>query len=645
MKRERTRRAEPARGRRGRGAHRAAIPVLAALVALLLLGGGAYLLFSEYALLGGRLVARGSASLTLAEGALPAAERLGALGALGTLDLRGRDDVTPAYVDAARAALPEGCAVLWTIRLSDGAFDSTSEALTLPHCTAEDAALLPCFTQLKRVDATGSTAYAALYAAAQALPETAFTYALPLGDTALTNADESVRAAGVDDVSALFEALAYFPALRSLDLRGGTADAADMRALAAAYPDIRLRYTVRIGEKEFDSDETAPDLTGVTFASAEEAVGFLSCFGALASADLTGTGLSGAQAQEVAAAFPEAAVRYPVALCGAEFPSDAAELDLRALAVDAQALQAGLAAFPALTAVYLPDGALSEADAQALEAAYPAVLFVRQVEVLGKTVSNGVEELDLSGTRLSGPEQAEEALALLPRLKKLILCDTGLTDEQMAALSAAHPQVRFVWTVQIGPHRVRTDATGFSTANPSKYTNPNASDEYNERVRTTKRLKEGDLAPLVYCTDLVALDLGHNYLTDADLAVIAQLQNLEILILADNKITDISALKSLKKLRYIELFMNEIPDVSPLASLTELVDVNICNIGLTDLSPLYGMTWLERLWYGMNPASRADEEALAAALPECQCNYTTRDETGEGWREHERYTWMRSFFK
>ena len=143
----------------------------------------------------------------------------------------------------------------------------------------------------------------------------------------------------------------------------------------------------------------------------------------------------------------------------------------------------------------------------------------------------------------------------------------------------------------------------------------------------------------------MALDLGHNYLTDADLAVIAQLQNLEILILADNRITDISALKNLKKLRYIELFMNEIPDVSPLASLTELVDVNICNIGLTDLGPLYGMTWLERLWYGMNPASRADEEALATALPECQCNYTTRDETGEGWREHERYTWMRSFFK
>ena len=246
---------------------------------------------------------------------------------------------------------------------------------------------------------------------------------------------------------------------------------------------------------------------------------------------------------------------------------------------------------------------------------------------------------------LEDVQQVEDALQLLPRLSKLVMCGCGLTDEQMAALCEAHPEVRFVWTVQIGPHEVRTDATGFSTANPSKYTNPNASDEYNEKVRTTKRLQEGDLEPLRYCTDLVALDLGHNYLTDADLEVIASLTKLEILILADNKITDISALSSLKELQYIELFMNRIEDVSPLAGLTNLIDVNICNIGLTDLSPLYQMTWLERLWYGMNPASTEDEQALAAALPDCACNYTTRDETGEGWREHERYTWMRSFFK
>ena len=628
-----------------RGPRRAAVAVLAAVVALVALGGGAFLLLSEYAFVGGRLVDRDAQTLALPDGALPEAASLGALGALTTLDLRGREDVTAAYVEAAQAALPAGCEVLWTVRLSDGAFDSDAETLTLPGCTAEDAALLPYFPRLAAVDATGSTAYAALYEAAQALPGVAFTYTLAVGDAVLTNADTALTAAGVDDVGPLSEALPYFPALREADLRGGTAPEADLRALRAAFPDVHFRYTVHLDGGTFDSDADALDLSGVTFAGAQEAVDALSNFPNLTAADLSGTGLSAADGQAVAAALPELAVRYNVPLCGAVFASDAAELDLREAQVDAAALQAGLACFSALEAVLLPDGALDDAALDALEAAYPDVLFSRQIEVLGHAVSTVDTELDVSGTKIEDVQQVEDALQLLPRLSKLVMCGCGLTDEQMAALCEAHPQVRFVWTVQIGPHEVRTDATGFSTANPSKYTNPNASDEYNEKVRTTKRLQEGDLEPLRYCTDLVALDLGHNYLTDADLEVIASLTKLEILILADNKITDISALSSLKELQYIELFMNRIEDVSPLAELTNLIDVNICNIGLTDLSPLYQMTWLERLWYGMNPASTEDEQALAAALPDCACNYTTRDETGEGWREHERYTWMRSFFK
>ena len=91
--------------------------------------------------------------------------------------------------------------------------------------------------------------------------------------------------------------------------------------------------------------------------------------------------------------------------------------------------------------------------------------------------------------------------------------------------------------------------------------------------------------------------------------------------------------------------MNKIPDMSPLAGLTNLVDVNVCNTGLSDLTPFYQLTGLERLWYGMNPCDRAEQKKLAEALKDCECNYTTSDETGEGWREHERYQWMRSFFE
>ena len=629
----------------GREPRRTAILVLAVLVALAALGGGGYLLLSEYALLGGRIVARDAVALALPDGALPEAAAFGALRSLQTIDLRGREDVTRDYVAAVQAAAPAGCEVLWTVRLSDGAFSSDAETLTLPGCTAADASMLDCFPRLKRVDATGSTAYAALCEAAQARDDVAFTYALVVGDAVLTNADTTLTATGVDDVTTLLQALPFFPALREADLRDGSAPAAEMRALCEAFPEIHFRYTVWMGGRAFDSDAETLDLSGVTFDDAQAAIDALSCFPNLEAADLFDSGLSATDGQAVAAALPTLAVRYAVPLCGATFASDATELDLRELQVDAAALDAGLGYFSGLTAVLLPDGALDDAALDALEAAYPDVLFQRQIEVLGHVVSTIDTELDVSGTRIEDVEQVEAALSQLPRLQKLVMCGCGLTDEQMAALGAAPPGVRFLWTVKIGPHEVRTDATGFSTANPSKYTNPNASDEYNEKVRTTKRLREGDLEPLRYCTDLVALDLGHNYLTDADLAVIASLTKLQILILADNKITDISALSALEELQYIELFMNKIEDVSPLASLTKLLDVNICNIGLTDLSPLYGMTWLERLWYGMNPASTEDKQALAAALPDCECNYTTRDETGDGWREHERYTWMRSFFK
>lgn len=195
----------------GREPRRTAILVLAVLVALAALGGGGYLLLSEYALLGGRIVARDAVALALPDGTLPEAAAFGALGALQTIDLRGREDVTRDYVAAVQAVAPAGCEVLWTVRLSDGAFSNDAETLTLPGCTAADAAMLDCFPRLKRVDATGSTAYAALYEAAQARDGVAFAYALEVGDAVLTNADTTLVATGVDDVTALLQALPFFP--------------------------------------------------------------------------------------------------------------------------------------------------------------------------------------------------------------------------------------------------------------------------------------------------------------------------------------------------------------------------------------------------------------------------------------------------
>ena len=373
----------------GREPRRTAILVLAVLVALAALGGGGYLLLSEYALLGGRIVARDAVALALPDGALPEAAAFGALRSLQTIDLRGREDVTRDYVAAVQAAAPAGCEVLWTVRLSDGVFSSDAETLTLPGCTAADVAMLDCFPRLKRVDATGSTAYAALCEAAQARDDVAFTYALVVGDAVLTNADTTLTATGVDDVTALLQALPFFPALREADLRDGSAPAAEMRALCEAFPEIRFRYTVWMGGRAFDSDAETLDLSGVTFDDAQAAIDALSCFPNLEAADLFDSGLSATDGQAVAAALPALAVRYAVPLCGATFASDATELDLRELQVDAAALDAGLGHFSGLTAVLLPDGALDDAALDALEAAYPDVLFQRQIEVLGHVDRHG----------------------------------------------------------------------------------------------------------------------------------------------------------------------------------------------------------------------------------------------------------------
>ena len=90
--------------------------------------------------------------------------------------------------------------------------------------------------------------------------------------------------------------------------------------------------------------------------------------------------------------------------------------------------------------------------------------------------------------------------------------------------------------------------------------------------------------------------------------------------------------------------MNRIPDMSPLVGLEHLTDINVANTHLEDVTPLTRLTHAKRLWFSMNGLTTEQNLAVVNALPDCVCNYTTRDETSEGWREGETYQWMRSFF-
>ncbi len=515
--------------------------------------------------------------IVTSEDDLPDPDELESMTSLRLIDLTALPYTSSEEIAELSLCCPPDVEIIWNQMLTDGIFRSDSVSLTLPNATAEDVNLLSVFSDLRYVDATGSTEYLKLYAFQAAHPEIEVHYAWKLGDQTYSERDEAVSVPEGVDPETFLDELRAFPCVREIDLSACDWDTVWIESLKKSFPDVRVRYNVR--------------------------------------------------------------------LAGLVFDSDSEMLDLRAVPnVSPDALIEKLSAFPRLRTVALPKE-WPEADRTRIEEAFPSLTIVGTISAYGKTIDGGTEELDLSKNKIKTTEEIETLLTNLPFLKKLVLCDCGLSNEQMESLCDAYPEIRFVWTIEIGKRKLRTDAIGFSTKNPSKYTHSNASDKYNESVKKAVRLYEGDIEALKYCTDLEALDLGHNFLTNNDLLVISKLTKLKILILADNKITDISVLTSLQDLEYIELFMNKIPDLSPLCELPKLRDVNVCNTGVSDLSPLFSLTSAKRLWYAMNPFNRDQAKALKEALTDCECNYTAKDETADGWRTDPRYRWMRAYFE
>ena len=236
----------------------------------------------------------------------------------------------------------------------------------------------------------------------------------------------------------------------------------------------------------------------------------------------------------------------------------------------------------------------------------------------GKQFSTDITELDLSGKKISEAELPElkEIAAKLPNLQKLILCDCGLSNETLANLQN-ELGIRVVWRVKLGTKwSLRTDAVAFSVLIM----------DYSH-----VRMTSADLEVLKYCPDLLALDLGHQAITD--LSKIAEyLPNLRLLILADNQISDLSPLANLHHLHYLELFVNRVTDLSPLSGLKELVDVNISYNPISDISPILNAPMMQRVWLEHTNVSADGVNQLRATYPEAKIVNIGKGSVDQGWR-------------
>lgn len=247
-------------------------------------------------------------------------------------------------------------------------------------------------------------------------------------------------------------------------------------------------------------------------------------------------------------------------------------------------------------------------------------------------------KINLQKVPVTDPEDLERQLSALQGVTEADLSFCGLADEQLAAMRErlAPLGVKVVWTLKLDTYYLRTDAWVFSTRHSSK----------------DKRLENWHVAPLRYATELRALDLGHNWISDV--GFLEPMKELRVLILSDNRMDDLSVLRG-KPLEYLEIFNTFVSDLSFLRGCDTLMDLNICDTHVSDLSPLYRLKNLKRLWAGDMECLKWDEEVRFLSWQRDRMeawNFWTDIPTLYGWRGdedgkigHPRYEIIKAMFK
>lgn len=413
------------------------------------------------------------------------------------------------------------------------------------------------------------------------------------------------------------EDFAQLPELREVDLRKADASLEEYQKVCAALPDCRVLWSVPFQQGAYSPDTTELTITRLSL----EDIPMLEYF-----SGLTAVHAEGCRDYDALEALisqrPDLQVTYTVPLGGTEYPRDTRELTLTD--ADITELAAAVPRLPGLTHVTL-EGKLPEAEGLLrLREENPQVDFYWQVELYGVTADVHTTELDLSGIPMDSVDQVEAAAAYLPSLEKLLMFDCGIPDEEMYQLNQRHEGPLFVWNVVLNRYiTLRSDATYFAP------------------VQYSVILDERSLQKLKYCSELVALDLGHMELWNCEW--VTELTKLEYLIIVDCHIRDISPLTNLKNLKFLEMFMTDVTDYTPLLELTNLQDLNI-SYTRGDPEILMQMTWLKRLWWAGSALTNDQLQALRDALPGTEIVLPMKGSTDDGWRQGQLYYDMRDIF-
>ena len=311
--------------------------------------------------------------------------------------------------------IPQKCTILLLLLLLTGCGRTTPtpEATTqTPESTApmyqetelqmvvtyENLGELEKYTNLKLLDATGSTAYPALEVYARSHPDVDLIYTVDLGKkTVAHGTPEITLTAEETDYEALMTNLAFLKDTQKLTLPKTCLTADELSNLQNAYPDLEISYTLGLAGQEFTADTTSLDLSQLTSGQINAA-------------------------QETLARLPQLET---VELMNANGTSS-----------------------------------LSQSDVEWLVNAAPNATFHYTFTLFGKQISTDDSRVEFKNLSLTEDDipALKQALAIMTGCEAFVLDNCGLDNETMAAIRAEYPRTELVWRIQFGKYSAWTNA-------------------------------------------------------------------------------------------------------------------------------------------------------------------------------------------
>lgn len=503
------------------------------------------------------------------------------------LDLR-EEKISVSQYNKLRRKMPD-CRILWQIPLQDKYYPQDMTWLTLPELTAEDAQLLPYFTQLETLDLRNCQDPALAATVQRTYPQLNVLYSVRIGGQEYDQDTKIVTINGIEADEA--ERIAYLPQLAQVRLESGR-DPQNLATLMDICRERNIPVLAVLGMDVYDLNTQDLYTRGLT----EQGAQLLTLMPQLKRIHLAEPVLSGQRLMQLVAELPHVEITWEKEVLGTSYAGDISQLDLSA--------------------------AMSQEGVQVLEKAKTASVQGQRDDVVYQFAVNDRYPMpDLSASTASILAQLEQALDYFPNLEKVIFGGGLLDNEAMAAYRESHREdYKVVWYVQCGNKMVvRTDSTYFM---PTKY--------------HVYYFLDDDAQNLTYCEDMICIDLGHMAVSKIDW--VASMPELQYLVLAHSQVKYIEPIRSCKKLKFLELDWSPIRDYSPLKDCTALEDLNLGET-YADFTPVGEMTWLKNLW--MVNCNRGPAYRMTEALKQTHVVVSGSATVAGGWRSLPNYYAMR----